>query len=390
MSPQVFSPEKRQFVDPETGRQVIQWTNSVARDNHLYFTSPSVTADDRWLVFLSERLGGVNLFAIARPDGEIRQLSRNRHGTQRSYCWPAGGWYGLSKASPVLDPVRNRLFYIQDEAVWRVDLDAEQPEPQRIWQHPVGWWSAFNHVSPDGKTLCIPLAHPRGFPEGLEHQRQQLRLVPQIMAEIGVGSLIYLVDVDSGAARVAAEVPFWVSHVQFDPTGSGRIIFNQEGTRVYHHSRTWCLETDGQFRPLYAEPENEHDNHENWAADGQMIVYHGARDGIHLMAGRRWDGSLVFEWQFPEARIGHTTPTIDSRGFLTDGGDYVSLYRRSQADQVEHVPLCRHDAQAGPWLDQDDHVHPLVAPHGHSVVFASNRDGVANVYETAIDDLLAG
>ena len=65
----VFPCERTESKDPDSGRTVIRWTASSARDNHLYFTSPSVTADDRWLVFLSERTGRVNLFSIDRATG---------------------------------------------------------------------------------------------------------------------------------------------------------------------------------------------------------------------------------------------------------------------------------------------------------------------------------
>ncbi len=378
-----FASEKVERRDPVSGRIVIQWTASVARDNHLYFTSPSVTSDDRWLVILSERTGPANLYVLSRPDGHFRRVSENSGGTQRSYCWPSGGHFGLSKASPVLDPMHNRLFYIQDETIFRADLDAAA-EPRALWRHPPGWWSGFTHVSPDGKSLCVPLAHPLAFPDGLWHQRQQLKLVPQVMHEIAAWTSLYLIDTDSGVASELAQVPFWVTHVQFDPLNTGRLIFNQEGERVSHHSRIWCMEPDGRYQPLYNEPEDEFDNHENWSTDGSMIVYHGTRSGVPLMAARTWEGSLEFEWMLPDHRIGHTTPNADASGFVTDGGGYVSEFRRAGDGTIEQTILCEHQATSGPYLDQDDHVHPLTTPDGRSVVFSSNRDGVSNVYEVPL------
>lgn len=384
--PVVIPSEKTVQTDPDTGSSVIRWTSSPARDNHLYFTTPSVTRDNRWLVIQSERLGSVNLFGVARESGEIHQLSDNEHGTKQSYCWPVGTRDGLVKASPALDPDRNRLFYMQGDAIWIVDLDdAERgAKPQKVWEAPVGWWSAFNHVSPDGKTLCVPLVDPRAFPEGLRNQRHQLDIGPRIIDALGLTSRIYMIDVDSGQAEVAAELPFWCTHVQFDPLGSGRVIFNQEGHRIYSHSRTWCLEPDGAWRPLYDEPDHEWDNHENWSSDGSMIVYHGSRDGKALIAARRWDGTLVFETLFDGIPISHTTPTMDGRGFITDGGQHNTLYLPDGEGGLTGRTLCRHDCHQV--LNQDDHVHPLATPRGDSVVFASNVLGTSNVYEVAIPD----
>ena len=199
--------ERRIYRDPLSGASVTQWTRSSAKDNHLYFTSQSVTADDRWLVFLSERLGDVNLFAADRAnEGVIRQISDNRSGLMRSYCW-AGARSGLSKASPVLDHHHNRVYYIQDETLFHVNLDTPGEKPTALWQLPDGWWTAFNHVSPDGRWLCVPLAPPEVFTEELKNQHEQLEYVPVAFERTGLTSRIYMIDTATGEAHVAAERP---------------------------------------------------------------------------------------------------------------------------------------------------------------------------------------
>ena len=387
---ETFPPELERFADPETSRRVVRWTRSAARDNPLYFTTFSVTRDEKWLVFLSERTGRVNLFAADRSTGAIHRISDNPYGVLRSYCWPWGGKRGLSKASPALDPDRGRVYYIQDDALWTSPV--ADPAPEKLWELPVDWLSNFTHVSPDGEWVCVPVADPRAHPSGLPSQGEQLELVPRIMEALGLRSRIYLVETRTGRARIAAEVPFWVSHVQFDPSGSGRIIFNREGTRLASRPRTWCLEPDGSFRPLYDQPAEEHANHENWTADGSKIVYHGKdAEGRAFFAARGWEGELVDHAEMPPGEGNHVTPTLDGNGFVTDAYDgTVKLMRRRGDAGFETITLCRHDTRFGAMIDQDDHVHPLVTPSGDAVVFASNRGGVADVYEVDIRDLRDG
>jgi len=363
---------------------VTQWTQGPGKNHHLYFTTPSVTADDRWLVFLSERDGHPNLYAIDRSDGTICKLSRNDSGALRSYVYPLGGLTGLSKVSPCLDPFRNRLFYIRNDRIFQVNLDDPQPKENPLGVLPSGWYGGFTHISADGKTLCVPVTDPRAFSEE-KTQWDQLDHVPSRMAEGGLFTRLYFIDLESGAHRIAAEVPFWVTHVQFDPTGSHRMIFNLEGSGngAPLPDRIWCLETDGAFRPLAPEAEGEWRSHENWAPDGRSIVYHGSRAGRAFVAARTWEGKLLHETAIEGVDFWHATGLPDGRRLAVDRRDgMISLIDpRPEAGQPRVVDLCRHDTTIE---DQDTHAHPITALHGRSLVFSSDRSGDCQIYEVAI------
>jgi oligogalacturonide lyase len=374
--------ERSTYRDPDTGATVTRWTGAPGTNQHLYFTTFSVTADDRWLVFISDRDGDPNLYAVDRADGSIRQLSDNKAGLLRSYVYPLGGRTGLSKASPCLDQNRNRLYYIQDDAVFAVDLDGEDGE-RRICALPAGWYGGYPHLSPDGGTLCVPLADPRAF-AGERTQWEQLRTVPRRMTENGLGTGLYLVDVATGGTRVAAEVPFWVTHVQFDPAGTGRVVFNLEG----HDSggtplpdRIWCLEPGGHFRPLAAEPAGEWRTHENWASGGGSIVYHGVRAGKAFVAARTWEGELLSETSIDGVEFWHATAAVDGRRMVVDRRDGMISLLDPGAPADCLVDLCRHDTT---YDNQDAHAHPFTTPDGGGVVFTSNRTGDCQVYEVPV------
>src|SRR5580698_10178825 len=92
----------------------IQVTHSAGNDQLLYFTSTSLLADNRGLVFSSDRTGHPNLFFLDSKSGMDRQLTRNTEGHLKSYVYFDGHPYrGFGKASISLDPERGIAYYIQ-------------------------------------------------------------------------------------------------------------------------------------------------------------------------------------------------------------------------------------------------------------------------------------
>ncbi len=380
--------ERLTYRDPATGTEVVQWTQAPCKNHHLYFTSHSVTADGRWLVFLSDRDGHPNLYAIGREDGRIWRLTDNRSGVLRSYVYPQGGLAGLGKASPCLDPFRNRLLYIRDDQVFRMDLDGPDTREQRLCALPGGWYGGYTHVAPDGKTFCVPCTDPRAFANE-KSQWEQLNQVPSRMSRLGLCTRLVFIDVESGAVRVAAETPFWVTHVQFDPAGSGRMVFNLEGhdNGTPLPDRIWCLETDGSFCKISPEGEGEWRTHENWAPDGKSIVYHGIRSGRSFVAARTWEGALLHETAIDGVDFWHATGFPDGRRLVLDRRDGMISLLEPAADQPEErlVDLCRHDTMTE---DQDSHAHPLACLDGRSILFTSNRSGQCQIYEVSVPEYL--
>ena len=376
--------ERRTFLDAETGREVIQWTQGAGHNHHLYFTSHSVTADNRWLIFLSERDGHPNLHAIDRRHGRVRRISRNRDGVRKSYVYARGGDRGMNKASPCLDAVRNRLFFVRDDRVIRVDLDRPEGGEISLCALPAGWLGAYTHVSPDGKTYCLPYTDARAFGNECT-QWEQLHQVPERMETRGLNTRLCCVDGETGHLRIAAELPFWVTHVQFDPAGSGRVLFNREGHCNGRPlpDRIWCMEADGSFRPLAPESDGEWRSHENWSPDGRGIIYHGMRGGRAFVAMRSWEGALLNEMPLEGVECQHATGLPGGRGMALDRKDGMISLLDPGVIPARQVDLCRHDTA---YEDQDTHAHPIARPDGGSVVFTSDRSGFCQVYEVAVPE----
>jgi Tol biopolymer transport system component len=377
--------EASRSADPLTGRTVTRWTSSPAKDQHLYFTTPSVTSDGRWLVLISERSGHPNLYGLERATGRMRPLTANASGTRRAYCYPYGGEAGLSKPTASLDPVRGRAFAVVDDQVIRADLESGESAP--LAPLPERGMTAFTHVSPDGRWLCLPLTTPiEPFLEPAATQGEQMRLLWPHISAGRIETKLWLIDTETGAARVWATLPFWVTHVQFDPTGGGRAIFNSEGRwqNQAEIPRIWRIDAEGRTRPLFPQVAPERCGHENWAADGSAVVYHGDDDQGSYLARRDWEGLLLERLDVSDIATHHATPDATGRGYYVDARDGIIYHIGLEGGQRRLDPVCRHDTSD--FHDQDNHVHPILAPDGRSLVFTSKRAGFADVYEVSLED----
>jgi hypothetical protein len=398
----------------------------VAKDQHLFFTSPTVTQDDHWLIFISERDGNPNLYAIERPKGGIYQLTRNKRGLMRSYAYPQGGLEGFGKASPCLDRIHNRVYWVEENHVFRLELDTGSQAV--LCDLPEEWYTAYNHLSCDGRFLCVPCTDPLAFSDSMVDQWEQLRTVPIQMHDQNLVTRLYRIDTESGRKHIWAEVPFWVTHVQFDPLCNDRLIFNNEGEGQYSTPRIWCLEPDASFHPLFEQAKHMVCSHEVWSPTGKFITYHGWMWGLPFFGARTWEGELLHQIPMPSFAGGHVTPTLDGRGFTSDGIDgFITLatltgeeskrlaailmglgglFNRRRVKKllpavssfftqqvlgwleqrlVSWRHLCKHDT-ATALKDQDAHVHASIVPNGRSIVFTSDRDGTCNVYEVLLGD----
>jgi Tol biopolymer transport system component len=287
--------------------------------------------------------------------------------------------------------------------VWRTAVG--NPSPTKICDLPHGWFSAYLHLSPDGKTLLATCTPPEVFPDGATSHLLQLVQVPKRIANAGTGTTLFWIDAETGTFRREISMPFWVTHAQFCPDGSGRVLFNQEGFRADGETeadiispqkpRIWTMDATGAYRPLYEEREDEWACHENWTPSGSGIVYHGATEmgprlfeapavvsGRHFVAMRSWDGSLVAQYETGRIAVNHTTPISEDLAFLSDRWDGHVAVVSVRDGRIVVRNLCQ--TRATDLHDQDNHVHALLSPDGSSAVFTSNREGVANVYEVAI------
>lgn len=408
------------IIDQQSGNELVQWTNSDANDQHLYFTSPSVTDDDKYLIIISEREGKPDLYCIDRNSGKISKIT-NSKGLLKSYTYPQGGTEGLSKASPFLDSKNKILYWIEDDCICSKDL-ASNEAPIEVARLPRGWLTGYTHVSPDGKKICVPCTDPKAFTEEDKAQHNQLKNVPIRMINEGYKTKLIVIDIESGTYDAEIELPFWVTHVQFDPNVSERILCNSEGSlpsrakRDYPYwGRIWLINTNGNYQRLFDQVEGEYVNHENWFSNGEGIIYHGKYDqkffkkvgyyGMivfnkfiakifsrqkldemfdHFVAARDRNGDQLFTNKINHP-ISHAVAGTKGKNFVIDSRDGNIYGYREVHNDFNKSLICYHGSSL---KFQDAHPHPRVTNIGNSIIFTSDRNGPCNVYEVKLKETI--
>jgi len=368
-----------------------------ANEQLLYFTSSSLTADDGRLIFLSDRTGDPNVFARDLHTGDETPLTDNRGGVQFSYVYFGGTPHaGLAKASPSLDHRRGRLYYIQDDQLWRAQVN--NGERHALATLPERQVTAFTHVSDDGRLLCVPTIDARAFgddyriPEGG---------VDHYVRKHGLASCLRLYDTQTGEQTACIDVPGgWVTHVQFHPTDPTRILYNHEWADEAGLRRMWLW--DGQshhrLRPM-TDGRDPRDwvCHEVWSDDGEAVIYHGRyHQGpaflgrIDLKTGGVTEVKLPDDWQAYGHFVTGPNDRIVTDGYFRQADEPAETFGRWVAEvrpdwprrALAWTPLARHGSG---WADQDTHPHPVFDHAGRFIYFTSDRDGRRAVYRVAAD-----
>lgn len=403
-----FSVTRTWITDSVTGHRMLRMTDLGANDQLLYFTSSSLTADDRYLVFISDRDGGhPNLYSLDCETSEAVQLTSNQAGELESYVYFDGNREGLGKASVSLHSPSGDVYYIQGRprkgAVVR-KVNAVTLAELDLAELPADHLTAFTHVSDDNSLLCVPIIHESAFSEGPK------RISP-LVDERGMKSQVLLVRTDGTGTELAWEEPAWVTHVQFQPGRTDVILYNHEwcATPGIRRMGLWDPQKGARrVRPVGGLSVNgsrmDKDDwvcHEMWHRDGEGLIYHGTTvDKVAFVGAVGLDCTGHVELAFPEGwtRYGHFTVSNDSTLLVTDGvvevegvantglrqAQWISLVRADWANRrLSWLPLCQSGSS---WSSQDAHPHPIFSHSGREVLFTADPDGRRAIYIVPVDE----
>ena len=407
-----FRVDASERTDPTTGRRVRRLTDCAGNDQLLYFTTNSLTADDRQVVFLSDRdSDDPNLFCLDRAAGQAVQLTENQRGYLESYVYFDGNRAGLGKASMSLHAASGDLYYLQGRPdgvaeVRRVNVHTL--ETAVLAELPVDHVTAFTHVSEDNRWLCVPTIHESAFAEA---RRNPHGITPRV-DRLGLRSAMRFIRTDGSGHEVRWLEPGWVTHVQFHPRKAGCLLYNHEWCADSGIRRMWLYD-DGTVTRLRPEGHNRDGSrrsatdwtcHEMWQRDGSAIIYHGTRGDVPYLGAVGATATDHVELAFPErwVRYGHFTVSSDPTLLVTDGyvevagappssrrqGQWISLVRADwQGGKVSWLPLCEHGSS---WQSQDAHPHPIFAHGDREILFTSDVHGNRAIYVVEVDPAQPG
>lgn len=389
--------------------------DSKANDQLLYFTSSSLTKDDK-LVFISDRTGHPNLFVKDLDNGQTKQLTFNEEGYLKSYVYFDGNEYqGFGKASVSLDPERGNIYYIQGRNICRVNTVGES---RVLAEYPEGQMTAFTHVSSDGSRLCVPTTDARALEaENLSEGRPDYDIDQRVQEE-SLSSYLNIYDTDSGQLLKREEVPkAWITHVQFSPLDNELILYNHEWPGDCGIRRVWLwdgeehtqIRREGIKLETSNVPTDKEENisqkerktfkikkedwvcHEMWERSGEGIIYHGQyQDGPMFIGRLDLKTSKLTEIPFPEDYIQYGHFTVGNKGILVSDGYYqkvdedpengvwISIQRVDwENGEMEWVPLLKHQSS---WDSQDSHPHPIFDHNTRYIYYTSDEAGQRDIY----------
>lgn len=380
-------------------------TEGHANDQLLYFTSPSLCADGRTLVVISDRdspvpkdrdpRAAVNLYALDCATGQARRLTDNDEGYLRSYVYFEGlAERGLGLASPCLHAPSGDVYYLQGREL-RV-VNAHTGARRALAELPRGHVTGFTHVSDDNTRVCVPTIDAAAFAD--------VRAIDATVQRLELAGHLRVFDTRTGQERHDVVVPRgWVTHVQFQPGQPERILYNHEWPADCGVRRVWLWDGERHLALRDEGPGRRRDDwvcHEVWTRDGAWVVYHGTyggqRGGPSFVGRVRPDGTGRVEASLDARfrRYGHFTlgaghDLLVSDGYYEEGpsdrpggGEWISLLRVDwERGTLAWQPLCRHGSS---WGSQDAHPHPVFSHAGDEVLFTSDVEGRRAVYAVAV------
>lgn len=270
--------ERESYVDSVSGVRVWEMTHGNHASDNLYFHFSNFTADNRYLIFVSNRTGTTQLFRAKIETGRIVQLTDDPQISARSAC--------------VDHTNARRLYYLRGPEV--LALDIMDFTTRKVGEVPPPHAGGFQQptLSGDGRWMAL----------GKQRDAENW--------EIG------LMRTETGAYRTVVTQGFRIGHVQHSPTDP--LIFYVWETGGYAPQRSWLVNTDGTGnRPFYARtsrahwfsPLKEWVTHEAWVQDtGEMTMINDqigvmlvnkdgtarmVREGHYWHAAARPDGKFL-------------------------------------------------------------------------------------------------
>ncbi len=376
--------EWRTFNDQETGRVIRQLTSAPANSYPLYYFIPSITPDNRYLVFHSERSGWVQLHRLDLASGEIVQLSDGRTRDAGWAIWCQPRLRGIYNHLSSLNGARREVYYFQDEEVRATHLDTLEnrvvyPMPGRIsigqtGFSPNGRWFAFIHAGRAHFTQVIADRESiRNMGQPFDHEAWRA----------GVPCVIGLLDAETGAYRDVIHLDYHVHHVFF--LDDEKLLVNH----VAGENGMWSIDINGRNQQTLR-PRNGHGEicHQVITERGIFYEANDWRDGQRTV----WFGQYQLG-QLDQLETGaYREMILPGVGYVHTGRDPAGRFHFIENQGDEHSLLAVEGFPHGGALTtrllrrlpaipagQRYHAHPFLGPDRRWLYYTEVIDGFSQI-----------
>jgi len=336
-----FHSEKNSYKDSITGLEITMLTTSAAKDNKIYQTHPNWTADGRHIVFISDRSGTNQYYAVSVMTGTIVQLTDDEQAN-----------------NACLSRTRNRMYYISDNKIWDVDIDSilhsNEQKRKNKFRHKVAELpdnirlSGSVSVDSNGKDIYL----------GVQYDEDSWGL---LTLNTHTGKFAKITDTD-----------FRVGHCQAHPSISGLLMYCWE-TGGDSEQRMWIVNADGRGNgPFYKETYDEWVTHEVWWGPKKALFTIWPKNKEML---KKPYGIACVTLQ------DRTLHILNQRKYWHVGGSPDGKWAVGDTFNGE-IYLINGDTGEAKLVTQGHrprgatvHPHPSFSPDGSSVLFCSEKNG---------------
>ncbi len=336
-----FSSERMTYEDSVTGHEIFMLTASPAKDNKIYQTHPNWTADGRHIVFMSDRAGTNQYFALSIDTGAITQLTNDQ-----------------SPGNAFLNRAKPGMFYVSDNTIWDLDIDAilnlNDKKQNTRFRRKV---ADLPHKAKLSGTLSVD-SNGKDIYLGVQYDEDSWGLLA--------------LNADTGRFRKIIDLDFRVGHCQAHPSMSGLIMYCWE-TGGDSQQRMWIVRADGSNNgPFYKETYDEWVTHEVWwGADKALFTIWPKNEqmlkkphGIAYISIRNRALNIL-----SQKKYWHVGGSPD--GKWAAGDNFNGEIYLISADTGKAKLLTQGHRPRGATV----HPHPSFSPDGSSILFCSEKKG---------------
>lgn len=338
------------FKDTQTGYEVWQITNDSHPSEAFYFYAPSFTADDRYVIFRSDRSGQTDVYRCELSSGEIARMTTE----------------GVGAAC--IHPDGKSMVYIADWKYYRMDVHTMKKELVMDFTGKLAVAPKFRPwITNDGRyTIVFGTKNKISYLYRVDLQTKEILKVHQQ---------------DTGSFTHPFINPENPDLVSYNPTP---FAGNDMSLPDEKRAKTRMIRLgQGSDEPFLVSPVGFTPPHPSWSRSGDRYFYfERTKPGYVPVSIKSIDkngGDMITHYTSDSIKLGHGTVSVDGKWFISDSEQTVKneLMLINLQDGKAKL-LCYPNAT----ISNDVHVHPNFSSSGNYVIYTSDvaKKGLPQVY----------